>query len=184
CHELRGERQEADRYISLALRYFEQVRHARTGGSIHMPPLALTLARRGRFEEALALTPYVPQSTSASPPLEVLCEIAALRGRWEEAPGLVTAARGEAEVGELLSLPAFADRLEGRAAHAEGDVAAATELLARSAKGFAAIDAPWEEAWSRLLLAEVLAGSEGRRAGRELAAALPALERLRRIRRP
>ena len=178
CHELRGEREEADRYIELALRYFEQVRHARQGGSIHIPPLALTLARRGRFDEALAPIPYMPRSTSASTTLEVLCEIAAMRERWDEAAGLVSAARDEAVVGEQLSLPPFADRLEGRAAHAEGDLAAATELLARSAEGFAAIDARWDEAWSRLLLAEVVAGSDGRRAEQQLAAALPVFERL------
>jgi hypothetical protein len=90
----------------------------------------------------------------------------------------VAVAREEVEVGEQLSLPPFADRLEGRAAYAEGEVTAATELLARSAEGFAAIDARWEEAWSRLLMAEAVAASDGRRAERELAAALPVFERL------
>jgi class 3 adenylate cyclase/DNA-binding SARP family transcriptional activator len=178
CHELRGEREEADRYIGVTLRYSERVRHARAGGSIHLPPLALTLARRGRFDEAFALIPFVPRSISAGPTLEVLCEIAALRERWDEAPGLVAAAREEVEVGEQLSLRPFAYRLEGRAAYAEGEVTAATELLARSAEGFAAIDARWEEAWSRLLMAEAVAASDGRRAERELAAALPVFERL------
>jgi len=122
--------------------------------------------------------PFVPRSLSACTTLEALCEIAGARGEWDEADGLVAAAREEAEIGELLALPLHADRLEGRAAYAGGDVTTATELLARSAEGFAAIDARWDEAWSRLLLAEVLAGSDGRRAERELAVALPVFERL------
>jgi class 3 adenylate cyclase/DNA-binding SARP family transcriptional activator len=175
CHDLRGERDVADRYIDVALRYVDRVLHARVGGSIHLPPLALVLARQGRFDEALALIPLVPQSLSAGATLEALCEIAAARGRWDEAAELVAAAREEAVVGEQLALPLYADRLEGRAAGASGDAATAAELLGRSAAGFAAIGARWEEAWSRLLVAEVV---ERPRAERELAAALPVFEEL------
>jgi hypothetical protein len=175
CHDLRGERDAADRLIDMALRYVEQVLHARVGGSIHLPPLALALARHGRYEEALALLPLVPRSLSAGAAVEALCEIAAARERWDEAAGLVATAREEAEVGEHLALPLHADRLEGRAASASGDAARAAELLARSAAGFAVVGARWEEAWSRLLLAEVV---ERPRAERELAAALPVFEEL------
>jgi hypothetical protein len=35
------------------------------GRSIHLPPLALTLARRGRFEDALDLVPLVPRSVNS-----------------------------------------------------------------------------------------------------------------------
>jgi hypothetical protein len=72
----------------------------------------------------------------------------------------------------------FADRLEGRTAYAGGDALQAAELLSRSAEGFAALGASWEEAWSRLLLAEVVANGESRRAEQELAAALSVFERL------
>ena len=137
-----------------------RLRHAHAGGSIHLPPLALALARRGRFDEALALIPLVPRSLSAGATLEALCEIAAVRERWDEAAALVAAAREEAEVGEQLTLPLFADRLEGRAAAAASGVERAAELLSRSADGFAALGARWEEAWSRLLLAEAVAGSD------------------------
>ncbi len=179
CHELRGERDDADRYIELALRYVELRGLARGGGrSIHMPPLALALARRGRFDEALALVPPVPRSVSAGVTLEALCEIAAARERWDEAARLVAAAREEAEVGEQLSLPLFADRLEGRAVAANGDPTRAAELLGRSAEGFAALEATWAEAWSRLLLAEALLSTDRPAAERELTAALPVFERL------
>ncbi|HXV57384.1 MAG TPA: hypothetical protein VD704_05905, partial [Gaiellaceae bacterium] len=183
CRELRGEREEADRYVALALRYVERGTFARVPGrSIHLPPLALALARRGRFEEADALILYRPRSGSAGVTLEALTEIVAARERWDEAPDLAAAAREEAEAGELLSLPLVADRLEGRAAAVREDLPRAAELLARSAAGFAALEAPWEEAWSRLLLAEALLGADPPVAERELKAALPVFERLGSVR--
>ena len=68
CHELRGERDDADRYIGLAFASLERVRHLRAGGSIHLPPLALALARRGRFDEALGLDPA--RARGASVPVQ------------------------------------------------------------------------------------------------------------------
>jgi class 3 adenylate cyclase/DNA-binding SARP family transcriptional activator len=182
CHELRGEREFADRYVELALRNYDRVRHARVGGSIHLPPLALALARQGRFDEALPLIPLVPASLSTSGTLEALCEIAAARGRWDDVAALVSAARAEAELGEHLALPLFVDRLEGRAASAAGDTTEAAELLDRSAEGFAALGARWEAACSRLHLAEAVVSSENERAERELAAALPVFEQLGSVR--
>jgi class 3 adenylate cyclase len=183
CHELRGEPEDADRYIGLALRYtklggFAHVR----GRSIHLPPLALALARRRRFDEALTLIPLTPRSASAGVTLEALCEIAAAREHWDEASELVAQAREEAEIGEQLSLPLVADRLEGRAADATGDVIEGARLLGRSAEGFAALGAAWEAAWSRLLLAELVVRSDSRRAAEQLAAALPVFERLGSVR--
>jgi hypothetical protein len=110
--------------------------------------------------------------------LEALCEIAAAREHWDEAGVLVATARAEAELSEQRSLPLVADRLEGRAAGATGDVVEGARLLGRSAEGFAALGAVWEAAWSRLLLAELIVGSDSRRAAEELAAALPVFERL------
>jgi tetratricopeptide (TPR) repeat protein len=183
CHVLRGEHDDADRYIAMALRYFELRRnpHAR-GSPLAAPSLALALARRGRFDEALPLIPLAPRTPAAGATLEALCEIVAEGGRWEKAAGVVTAARDEAEAGELLALPLAADRLEGRAAAADGDVASAAKLLGRSAEGFGALEAPWEEAWSRLLLAEALLGSDRTAAEQELRAALPVFERLGSVR--
>jgi hypothetical protein len=182
CHELRGERDEADRYIAAGLRHAEHARYVRTAGSIHLAPLALALARRGRFDEAVALIPFVPRSMTAGTTLEALCEITAARERWDEAAGVVASAREEAEVGEQLTLPPCADRLEGRTAGASGDVVKGTLLLERSAGGYAALGAAWEEAWSRLLLAELVVAGDPGRAEQELARALPVFERLGSVR--
>ena len=97
-------------------------------------------------------------------------------------PDLAAKARDEVEVGEQVALPLFVDRLEGRAAAASGDVASAVRLLERSAAGFAALGARWEEAWSRLLLAETLASDDPGRVEAELAVALPVFERLGSVR--
>jgi hypothetical protein len=94
CRELRGEHDDADRYIDVGLDYYEARRHLfARGASIHLGPLARTLASRGRFDEALAVIPLVPRSSTAGVTLEALCEIAAMRERWDEAGALVAAAR-------------------------------------------------------------------------------------------
>jgi hypothetical protein len=126
----------------------------------------------------------VPGTGSAGLTLEALCEIVAARESWDEAAGVVRAAREEAEIGGQLSLPLFADRLEGRAAAAARDEERAATLLRRSADGFAALGARWEEAWSRLLLAEVslLGGLQRQSVERELAAALSVFEQLGSVR--
>jgi len=123
-----------------------------------------------------------PRTAGSGLTLEMLCEVVAMRGDWDEAVRVVAAAREEAKVGEQIALPLYADRLEGRAAAAAGDAARAAELLRRSADGFAVLGAQWEEAWSRLLLAEVIVGSDRERAEREVAAALPVFEHLRSVR--
>ena len=182
CHELRGEADEADRYIELTRRFFDQQVRPSSRGSLAAPPLALAFARRGQFDDALALIPLAPRSGSAGLTLEALCEIAGAQERWDDAAGLVAAAREEAAAGELLSLPPAADRLEGRAAAAAGDLTGAATLLERSADGFAALEARWEEARSRLLLAEAIIGTDRERAERELRAALDVFERLGSVR--
>jgi tetratricopeptide (TPR) repeat protein len=183
CHELRGESHEADRYIELTRQYYGQLGdgvHWR--GSAATSPVALALSRRGRFDDALALVWLEPHSVGAGATLEVLCEIVAAQGRWDDAAGLVAAAREEAAAGELLSLPLAADRLEGRAAAAADDLAGAAVLLERSVGGFEALEARWEEAWSRLLLAEAVIGTDRKRALREARAALDVFERLGSVR--
>jgi class 3 adenylate cyclase len=183
CHELRGERDEADRYIDLARRFFDFMgERSPSGDPVEAQPLALALAHRGLFQEALDLCPLYPRTVVSGVTLEALCEIVAAQGNWAEAPGLIAAARDEATTGEQLSLPLYADRLEGRAAAAAGEVERGATLLRGAAAGFAALSARWEEAWSRLLLAELLVGSEPRSAERELSAALSVFEQLRSVR--
>jgi class 3 adenylate cyclase/tetratricopeptide (TPR) repeat protein len=184
CHELRGETDAADRYIDVSRRYFDFVveRYGRRQPSVHAQPLSLVLARRGLFEEAVERCPLVPHSQGSGLTLQLLCEIVPAKGDWHEAAGVVAAAREEAQVGEQLSLPLFADRLEGRAAAIAGDAERAAALLRRSAEGFASLGARWEEAWSRLLLAEALMPHDAPGAKRELAASLEVFEELDSVR--
>ena len=136
------------------------------------------MARRGRVAEALPLIPLIPHSSTASRFLEARCEIATLEGDMGQAAELVAAARAEAEFGGQLALPLFADRLEARVAATADPPDRAAQLLTRSAAGFAALGAVWQEAWSRLLLAETVTRDDPRRAREELASALPVFERL------
>ena len=183
CHVLRGDEERADSYVDLLLRYFaSRPRLWSQGPTLATPLLAVVLARRGRFEEAVGVLPLRPRSGGAGLTYQALCEVTAARGAWDEAPGLTSAAREEAAAGELLALPLYADRLEGRAAAAAGDGEAAAALLRGSADGFRELEAPWEEAWSRLLLGEVLLPLEREPAERELAAALGVFEQLGSVR--
>jgi class 3 adenylate cyclase/tetratricopeptide (TPR) repeat protein len=177
CRELQVDTTGADHYIELGLNYFAR-RQRRVPASIHTAPLALALAHRGRFEDALDLVPLVPHSQAAGRTLEVRCEITGAQGRWQEATGLIAAAREEARYGEQLSLPLYADRLQGQAAAAHNDVALSLEMLTRSADGFAALEAIWEEARSRLLLAEVVSQDDHQHAKTQIGLALPVFERL------
>ncbi len=58
-----------------------------------------------------------------------------------------------AEAADAPSVASFADRLEGRAALASGDLAGARRGLERSAEGFETIEAPWERALTQLDIA-------------------------------
>jgi class 3 adenylate cyclase len=180
CHELRGEAAVADRYIDLTLA--TQARAPEDDppprGSLHLAPLARALAHRGRFDDALSIIPLEPHSGSAARTLEALCEIVPARADWAEAAAVAAKAREEAAWGELVGLPVFVDRLEGRAAAAAGDVELGTALLRGSADGFAQLEARWEEAFSRLLLAETLLERDAHAAQRELGQALAVFEQL------
>lgn len=64
----------------------------------------------------------------------------------------------------------------------DGRDRAGGRALERSASGFAALEARWEEAWSRLLLAELLVGSDRARAEHDVAAALPVFDQVHSVR--
>jgi hypothetical protein len=183
CHFLRGDDGLSDRYVDISLRYFESRPPLYGAGpAIAIPLLAHVLALRGRFDEALAVLPLVVHSGGAGLTYQVLCEVTALREAWDEAAPLVSAAREEAAAGELLALPLYTDRLEGRTVAAAGEAEQAAVLLRRSADGFGELEAPWEEAWSRLLLGEVLLPVDREQAERELAAALTVFDALGSVR--
>jgi class 3 adenylate cyclase len=155
--ELRGEGVEASAYLGLIDPFHEVERRMGSlpDGEAALALAARALTHRGRAGEARGW--FDPDARLRAPPtLEALCEIVAAQEDWDAAPEMVAAARGQAADSEALALPLFADRLEGRLAAASGDSETAAVLLRRSADGFAERGAPWEEGWSRELLAEVL----------------------------
>ena len=177
-HELRGEHAEATAYLDLVRQFTDN----HPSASLHPgAPLALAaraLAHRGRPADARALL-ETAGSLQAPPTHEALCEIVAAEEDWTAAPEVLTSARRQAELSEVIALPLFADRVEGRLVAAEGDPAEAAVLLRRSAAGFAELGASWEEAWSRQLLAGVLVQlSDEDGARRELDSARVVFERL------
>ena len=113
--------------------------------------------------------------------LEAMCEVVAAQGDWDTAAEIVPMARAEAERGELLALPLFADRLDGRSASALGDAERATRMLQRSAEGFRRLEARWEQAWSNLLLGEVLLDADPGRARLVVEAAAATFRDLRSV---
>ena len=107
------------------------VRHAHSGGSIHLPPLALALARRGRFDEALGADPArAAESERRRDARGAVRDRGRARAAGTRPRGLVAAARDEAEVGEQLVAAPLRRPARGPGAAAAGDVARAVELLA------------------------------------------------------
>jgi len=93
------------------------------------------------------------------------CDLIAAEERWDDAEKVVARGRTAAEERGLRPIVYAIDRLEGRWRQER-------EPLRRSAEGFGELGAVWEEAFSRLLLAELT----GERA--EAERALAVFERL------
>jgi len=152
-HELRGDAE--------ASTYFDLLRNLAREcvlSAEHDAALALgarAYAHRGELEAAGALLGL--QSDIFAPPThEALCELARMGESWDDAGSIAAAARSQAHASEAIAVAHFADRLTGCAAAARGDSELAVAALHRSAQGFAILQAPWEEATSRLLLGETL----------------------------
>jgi hypothetical protein len=95
--------------------------------------------------------------------LEAQCDVTAELGRLELADETVADSRAFAARAQLEALPFYADRLDGRAALARGDVSRALEMLAHAGDGFVALGAPWEAAVAQVWLgeAQLAAGQAG-----------------------
>jgi hypothetical protein len=137
------------------------------------------LVRRRRFAEArarLAEADPVRDVQNRDLDHEAWAALIAAEGTWDEAPRAVANAREWAERTGLRVLPAFADRLEGQAALAEGNVELGLERLRRSRDTSARLEAAWDRARTELILAAALldAGENGEAAD-VLASALATL---------
>ena len=177
-HELRGDEEQAASYLGLVEEFIRAHPISSFDRHAALALAARALAHRGSTDEARAVFDDLA-GLNAPPTLEALCEIVADREDWVIAGDVLESSRRQAEISEAHALPAFADRLEARLASVEGDPTRAASLLRRSAAGFAELGAAWEEALSRLLLAEALVElSESREARRERDAARVVFERL------
>ena len=155
--EVAGDRAAADTLIA------ELDRSQASRGSIGVSGARLwivqTLVRRGLFAEArerLAEADPLRDVQNRDLTYEAWAELIAAQGTWHEAPSIVAAAREWAERTGLLVLPAFADRLEGGAALAVGDVELGLDRLRRARATFARHEAGWERARTEIALAEAL----------------------------
>ena len=179
-HELRGERTASERLVKQVLPDSPGTSTAR-----RLPWLARTAAHRGSLDEALD---WLGKRTIAgelakSQLLAARCDIVSDFGLWDRAESTVSESRSFAELAVVEPLRFHADRLEGRAALARGDLALAREALTRSRRGFGALESRWEEAVSALWLAEALrAGGAAVEARSAVEAALAVFAELRSVR--
>lgn len=155
CHELRGDESAVMSYVGIARAFNESRAQRGLPSAAYRAAPARALAHRGQIHEAREWL-SLEKSYFLSSHLEAWCDVVAEAGDWAQARELIPFARAEAERQELLALPRLIDRLEGRMATSSGDLRLAVTLLSRSAEGFEQLGAPWEQAWSNLLLAEAL----------------------------
>ena len=178
-HELRGDEERAAAYFELLER------------SSRLPPsmgpteggmfVARYLIHGGNVDRARSVLDAA-KGKFAGFLLEAAMDLIAAAGDWDRAPEILTVARESAKTGELMALPAYADRLEGRRAAAAGDLAAAERHLRSAIETFDQVGATWERAVTQLDLGEVLRelGGQGE-AVTPLRAALTEFARLRSV---
>jgi class 3 adenylate cyclase/tetratricopeptide (TPR) repeat protein len=121
-----------------------------------------TLVRRGRFAEArrrLAEADPVRDAQNRDLTYEAWADLIAAEGTWDEAAAVVEGARAWATHTGLRALPAFADRLDGQAAIAAGDVDRGVGLLERARATHRSLEAVWDRARTELIMAEALAAA-------------------------
>ena len=153
-HDVQGNRAGADRYLMVLDRVGGEQKRILFGAG---PWVATVLIRRGQFDSAREFFRRYEASLTR-PDLgavyEAQCELVAAEATWDEVPALLATARAHAEEAGLLALPAFANRLEGRAAFAEGEIRRAVECLTTARATFVRLEARWEAACTDLSLAE------------------------------
>ena len=173
-YERRGERVQSDGLAAAILRMV-------TGSSGRLYPTLLRfLVVRGDIAQAKGIDRPHNWQIHAGDALEAEAERIAAAKEWDAATDLVAEMRGHAERADTPAVVAFADRLEGRAAIAAGDIDAALRSLERAVTGFDAIDASWERALAELDLARAAAtAGRSEEAGARAARAAATFEELR-----
>jgi class 3 adenylate cyclase/tetratricopeptide (TPR) repeat protein len=152
-HELRGNAAEGDAYLGLAKRFVDEDRFV---GGESFPMAARAAIHRGDLRQAERFL-VGERNYLHDIYLEARCELAGAKKDARFAARIVAEARAQTELGGLEALPLYADRLEALMAGWSADLPTANDLLTRSAEGFARLSSVWEEAYSRLLLAEIVA---------------------------
>jgi tetratricopeptide (TPR) repeat protein len=115
--------------------------------------LAVADARRG--DSSSAWDHLASEHVSLARHLESMSDVVYTLGQWEKAGEVLEQIRALTHNSGLVALPAFANRLEGGMAWAEGDVTRAHAALNRARETFARIEARWETARTDLAIAEV-----------------------------
>ena len=173
-YERRGERVQSDGLASAILRMV-----TRSSGRLY-PTLLRFLVVRGDIAQAKDLRRPHNWAVHAGDAMEAEAERLAATEEWGGAADLVAEMRGHAEMADDPALVAFADRLEGRAALAGGDLANAQRNLEHAATGFETLGVPWERALTELDLARVASSAGRNEAKSDLAArAAATFEQLR-----
>jgi class 3 adenylate cyclase len=157
--ELRQDVDERDRLFGIHSRWHQTEGRATPAGTEAVAIAVRALIHLGRTDEAHRWIDLERNQMTALHLMAAL-ELAAATADWSGGPAILKGARDEAESGELLALPYFADRFEGSMAAATGDSETGGALLRRSFEGFDSLKAIWEAAYSRLLLAEVLGSQD------------------------
>lgn len=182
CRQLRGDIEAADRYLKMIERLRVEQEAADEGSGQLRPAAALTLAHMGRVEEALEWLDYRQEGFTSGIILEASCEVVREKGDLGSATAFVE--RCQAAVSKMgnPALQCYLDRLEAWIAHATGDDRKAETLFEDSARGFARLQMPWEEAMSRLLQAEHRLSISVGTSGHELTRVLAVFENLGSVR--
>jgi class 3 adenylate cyclase len=151
--DARGDAMTADRHLSPVLRGAEVQSFRTVTGA---PWIARLYARRGAFEQARRWLDGMTLLETAAAAAECRCDLIALEGSWAESAGAVAHAHDVAAHAGSIALPAYADRLEGRAALARGEIDRAAAKLTAARDAFAGLEAAWERACTDISLAEAL----------------------------
>jgi class 3 adenylate cyclase len=150
------EEPEAEGLLDLLVR----LRGSRLGGSVVASTwVAWIRGERGETDHAWAILAEADEGPrwDVMRPLQdlVRAELLASSGRWAEVPAFLTDARAYADDAGLHLLPAYLDRLEGRAARAAGETTRGIHALQAARDRFADLGARFEVARTDLDLADM-----------------------------